>query len=119
MLEHSNSKKTTRKMPLVTILIIFIGCNNCEKVWKETKDEKWLYRIDSMYISKSHATPMLVISSNSVYKKEIGVYALQDLYNNAAIGDTILKEQGSLEFKLIKRDTALSFYPMCNGEIIK
>jgi len=103
----------------IQLLLLVTGCENCEQIWRITKNERWTYRIDSMYISKNHATPTLIISNDSVHKREIGVHALEELYNNTTVGDSIMKAQGSLEFRLVKKDTVLSFYPMCNGETIK
>jgi len=41
------------------------------------------------------------------------------LYDFSDIGDSIYKGKGSIEVRLIKRDTIMSFYPECNGEPMK
>ena len=43
----------------------------------------------------------------------------QDIYDSAQIGDTLVKEAGKVEFKLIKQVTTLIFSWDCDGTTIE
>jgi hypothetical protein len=107
--------------PFIIIFIIWMmHPRNCKKEAENDRKVSCRYHIDTMYISDSHATPMVFVTGirSGEHLNHVGLEfaELRDLYNNASIGDSIYKDMGSLEYKLIKKDTVLSFYVVCNGE---
>ncbi len=111
---------STMKNKILIGCIVCCSCTrNCDTEPTEIKSEYWNNRIDTIYISKNHATPTMLISNTNEFRKEIGMADLRGLYNHASIGDTIYKPKGSLAFQLKKRDTTMVFYSECEGKEIR
>jgi hypothetical protein len=104
---------------LIAVIIAISGCYNCKRVFEGIRKEKWQYHIDTLYVNSDHANLTFIVSSKSEHHVLLGVDELKNLFDHASVGDSIYKEIGSLEFKLIKKDTMMSFYPECDGVSIK
>ena len=103
----------------MSISNLFFSSCTCKRIVEDDRGEKWEFRIESMFIDKNHAVPTVVLSGNKQKNVQWGISDLPDLYRNASIGDSMCKDSGSLEVRLVKKDTTMYFYPNCAGEILK
>ncbi len=110
--------KTAKFGMLLGVSFLFSNCVNCGSGYsKEIKERKVYGVIKSQYLDKeNHNTPTFVLGEDN---KILTLIGLRDLFLVSNVGDTILKDTGSLNYKLIKSDTILIFNVKCNGKPLK
>lgn len=63
--------------------------------------------------------PTVLLACNGHYSKlYLTKFEFPDLYNFSTVGDKLVKDSLSLEFRLIKKDTVITFHPICDGKEI-
>lgn len=64
--------------------------------------------------------PTVLLSCDGRYGKlYLTEFEFPHLYNYSAGGDKLVKDSLILEFRLIKKDTVITFYPVCDGKELK
>lgn len=77
--------------------------------------------VDSVYNNpEDRHYPTVLLACNGHYNKLfLTKFEFPDLYDYSTVGDKLVKDSLSLEFKLIKKDTVITFHPICNGKEVK
>lgn len=77
--------------------------------------------VDSVFNnSEDRHYPTVLLTCNGSYGKlYLTEFEFPHLYNNSSVGDKLVKDSLSLEFKLIKKDTVITFHPICDGKEVK
>lgn len=101
------------------MLIWYFISFDCERYYKKEKKVLFQGTIVKKYRSNNHDTPILSFRKPNRTVVEGGFSRLEDLWDSTEIGDSIYKAVNSLEYRLIKVDTVLSFYPQCDGRKVK
>jgi hypothetical protein len=104
---------------LVSITAIY-GCNNCESSMEEIKTHALSCVVDTIFNNpEDRHYPTVLLACDGHYNKlYLTEFEFPHLYNYSAAGDKLVKDSLSLEFRLIKKDTAIIFHPMCGGKEI-
>ncbi len=64
--------------------------------------------------------PTVLLACDGHYSKlYLTKFEFPDLYNFSTVGDKLVKDSLSLEFRLIKKDTTIIFNPICEGKEVK
>ena len=100
----------TRKMHykififLVSLTAIY-GCNNCGSSMQELKTHPLSCVVDSVFNNpEDRHYPTVLLSCNGSYGKlYLTEFEFPHLYNYSAMGDKLVKDSASLEFRLIKK----------------
>lgn len=92
---------------------------DCEGYYKKQRKVFFQGTVIKKYRSNNHDTPTLGFRNQNGTVVEGGFTQLGDLWDSAEVGDSIYKALNSLEYRLIKIDTVLSYYPECDGRKIK
>jgi hypothetical protein len=99
-----------------TLFILTASCYDCKKVNEITRKGYLIGTVDSTYrdvSNRGHPIITLKFIKNDLKIIWIDGSELFELYNLSENGDTIIKERNSLQYKLIKKDTVMYFYPIC------
>lgn len=113
-----NSNVIMKKNILISFsFIILYGCGStCEDVKKYSK-------LQQCYIKVTEKSKKKFIKFNGYDKKnkfiEFEVSEFWDIYDSVEAGDSLVKEIGKTEIKLIKKDTTLIFPLMCGGRVVE
>lgn len=109
--------KVTKSVTIIFILIHISSCDDCASGYRKFgKPDIINDGIENLYLdNENHMTPTFVLKNS---KRVLKLGGLTELYYKAEIGDTLKKDSNSLDFYLIKKDTALIFNPKCNGTYI-
>jgi hypothetical protein len=62
---------------------------------------------------RNHATPTIYIKENNDDVIPWGLNGLDDFWNSLKVDDSIRKRKNSYAFQIIRKDTILTFYPVC------
>ena len=103
----------------LSIAGLFSGCFNCEKFHESLRKDRFYGVIVKKYKTNNHAEPMLEILNAKGENVGGAYFELLSLWDAAQIGDSVYKAPGSIEYNLIKPDTTLSFYPICDGRELR
>ena len=105
---------------IIFSLFFLSGCFDCRKSYLKEKDQLIKVKILKVYLDeKNHNTETIdYLNEDSMYKQDQIRY-IPGLFENAEVGDSLIKEKGSTEYKLKKKDTTMIFLPNCGGLIIK
>jgi xanthine dehydrogenase molybdopterin-binding subunit B len=109
------------KKVLFILLVLCSSCYNCEKANIALKGEYLFCRIDSIYRDPSNRfSPSIDITNiKGDFYKGLAGDELVGIFEYGEKGDTIIKEVNSLQYKLIKKDTILYFYPICDCKEVR
>jgi hypothetical protein len=115
--------KILKKMRRSIIIVLFIycaccfilvSCYNCMESYKRHVKPVQLSGIiiekDSI---RNHATPTIYIKENNDDVIPWGLNGLDDFWNSLKVDDSIRKRKNSYAFQIIRKDTILTFYPVC------
>lgn len=97
------------------------GCYDCEQSMNELKIQLLSCIVDTVYDNPEnrHSPTVLLTCEKSYSKLYFTKFEFPVLYNFGARGDKVEKDSISLEFRLIKKDTVITFYPFCNGKQLR
>lgn len=99
----------------VILFLLFQGCIDCKtdymKNVKPSVIEGILVERDSM---GNHGIPIIKIKNSNGSLTSFGIdNSLISLWKFSYLGDSIDKRKNSLAFQVIRKDTILTFYPVC------
>ena len=103
-------------LPIAFILILNSCHTTCLDVKKHCQTLHCCFKITAKSKRKFIEFRGLDNNNNSVKFQEFSHWKV---YESAEIGDTLFKELGKSEIKLIKKDTILSFPLECGGEVVE
>jgi hypothetical protein len=103
---------------LINVAYVFLlpGCVDCKTDYmKNVKPSV----IDGIIVERdslgNHGVPIIKIKDKNGSLTSFGIdYSLTPLWEASQLGDSISKKKNSLAFQIIKKDTTLTFYPICN-----
>jgi hypothetical protein len=98
------------KNKIAFIFIILYSCSNCYEYTIDL-DFKGIV-IEKKEDMNNHAYPSFIIGESSK-KTSFGGVPFYDLYDTIEVGDSIIKKHGSLDFKIIRRDSIINYHPIC------
>jgi hypothetical protein len=98
------------KKILVIISFFVISCSNCHEYTSNLQFSGIVIKKEKDY--NNHAYPTNTVSEKTK-DKSFGGACFYMLYNLIDVGDSLLKEQGNLDFKIIKKDTVLIYRIPC------
>lgn len=103
------------KKILFVLLILWSSCYDCEKANEILRKEYLYCTIDSLYRDpKNRYSPSIDITNiKGDFYKGLAGDEIIGIYKYGENGDTVIKEVNSLQYKLIKKDTVMYFYPIC------
>ena len=107
---------------LIVLAILFTSCYDCDRINELERPKYLIATIDTSYrdINNRNIPIVKLISIKTNMKIDwIDGSELIGIYKYGEKGDTVIKNANSLEYKLIKKDTMMSFYPICNGREIR
>jgi hypothetical protein len=105
---------------ILSISLCCLSCGNCEDFANENfRPLQYRFRIETR--EKNYEEKHTRITGKNKEGKievfqEIG---RKEIYEASAIGDTLVKEKGSLSVYILKKDTTLIFPAICNGKVIE
>lgn len=97
-------------------LTLFIySCRDCASgYYNEIKPSLIAGRLHYKYEDKTnHNAPTFVILNGGKYKR-YPLFGLSNMLRSVDVGDSIFKGNGTLKFLVVKNDTVMEFWPMCN-----
>ena len=98
-------------------MFLFTRCDSCESFAEDFRPKEYYFRVTRKYDDGRYN---VFEGKNKKGVDEIfREVGYREESNATCIGDTLIKLKGSLEIKIVKRDSVLIFYWKCNGRIIK
>ena len=102
------------------ISAFFSSCFNCKDNYSNEKSKLIKVSIINKYRDdENHNERTIEYYSNSGNIEVHQTRYIPSLYENISIGDSLIKEKGSLAYQVKKKDTTLVFYPICHGDTMK
>lgn len=101
-------------LKIILVILTAVICCSCSNCYEYTirLDFTGLI-VDKKEDLNNHAYPSFEIKQDSV-KKSFGGVSFYDLYDLVDIGDSLIKKSGSLDFKIVKKDTIIYYLPNCS-----
>lgn len=93
--------------------LIIESCYNCVKSYEDVKPIQLSGFIIGKDSIRNHAVPTIEIKENDGEIIYWGLDGLNGFWDALKINDSIYKAKNSLAFQIIKKDTTLTFYPVC------
>lgn len=93
--------------------ISFFSCSTCTDHYEEHRPLKIKGMIIKKFRNKNHAIRTFEFKKEKKSFYYAIFYDIPGLWDHAEVGDSLIKAAGSLEYKLVKPDTVLYFYPEC------
>ena len=96
-------------------LVMFSSGYNCVKNFQK---HVWPVQVSGIIVQKDsigkHETPSISIKESNGKVLYWGLDGLDAFWNALKIDDSIFKPKNSYAFKIVRKDTTLTFYPICD-----
>ena len=97
-------------------IVFFMGCYNCDDVKKHCETLSCRFKVSEKSRDKYIDFKGFDKKNNIVDFEEFEYW---NIYDSVELGDSLIKELGKSEIKLIKKDTILVFPLMCEGRVVE
>jgi len=105
------------KLILIIVLsltsIYVISCSTCIKHYEGHQSIEVNGMIIKKFRNENHAIRTFELQKEGKQFSYAIFYDIPGLWDHSEVGDSLIKPAGSLEYKLVKPDTVLYFYPEC------
>lgn len=102
------------------LLLLFSSCFNCRDYYTSFKEQELAVKIIKKYRDAENHSMQTIEYFDSKGKLIVDqVRTTPGLFESVEIGDSLIKEKGSLAYLVKKKDTTLVFYPVCKGDTMK
>lgn len=96
-------------------LVMSSSCYHCREAYRK---HVWPVQLSGIITQKdsigNHGTPEILIREGTWYERSWALDGLTAFWNALRINDSIFKEKNGYAFQIVRRDTTLTFYPICD-----